>query len=1401
MSYHFYNWLRYWYPRSETLYLLEGGFLPDPQIQHWQVRNPKLVKFADISALQCLILLAEPGVGKSTELEKYAKLYNANEALYFDFGSQDIDKLFETGQFKAWAENDCRLHLFLDSLDESSNKVPRTAKNLLTELKRQVEAHPDALQRLFLRISCRQTDWSDFLEKGLEQLFGQITVYYLAPLTRENVIQAVQIKGYDDKSFMNGLYQKRLVTLACKPITLNFLLNTFRDGAFPSTQIELYQRGCLLLCEEMENRSVKTFEETADAIERFKIASQLAVLTIFSGCRLIWRGIDKGNVLTGNGISTIREIIVASAKVDNPYLSEGKIKDVLKSSLFIEGEAGYSRWAHQSYAEFLAANCLVEADLELAQIMSLITLEDGYVAPQLYQTAVWLGLMRSDVFLEVVKTDPQIFLNSELQFISPENRAILAKNLLALYDKKLIPQPNWDERFHYDKLAHPALATQLLPYITNTSKNFTVRDVAIHIAEACQLLQVQIELARLAINPTENVLLREYAALTVIRLEDRSACHHLKPLLNQNLNNLKFARLKGYGLQANWADNLTAQELFVFLDSLDKKELELVCQNFLFTNPLQKLKIEDLPIALDWCQRQKGNKLRAISYELYSFRDAIMLMSCEHLEQPNILPKFCQATIKRFYEYEGLNSTDMYDRPQPSPLGDGLEKRQKVFGFFAPILSIPANNPLILPYAQSPLLQLVDILWLLKYLESVQEVALREAIIRLIKYIFGPRPKTFEVFDALFYAKDIIPDFQEYFEIGLNSPMAQQQKRDYAQTNQQTSIKSLPTAEKIRTDLENIESGKLEAWMKLCQKLVSQPNSRYNPNLELALHELPVWGIAVEYQARIVEAAKKFTLTEDEGLNEWLGTFDHPFWAISGYIALAIILQEEPKFFAKLEANIWGKWIGTVVSLHRSGSAKSLEIQEQITKEAYQKIPSEFLKVFFAFADAYNNLNHSADFYKLTLIWDAQIAGLLLKKVQEPDLNDYNLANILELLFTYKVEGATDFAASLISPNLLQTKTGRERGLIAASQLLSNGHDIRWTNIWLAIQQDEEFGRTLISRVANRVDFRNPLVNLAFKEAELAELYRWLVKQYPHATDLEHFGTSYIVMERDRITEYRNILIYQLVNLGTEQACEELKKLNEELPNLEFLQWQIISARSNMRRNSWYGASANQVFGLISNKIFRLVRNGEELLEVIMLLLKNLEKKLSTKKNPAARDIWDVARNTKGKVIAGKYYPVDENDFSDYVARYLEQELNEKGFVLNCHFDIVREPELRRSRARGTGLRTDIWIKAITINNFSLSKEINLIIEAKGCWNADLMTSMKTQLKKGYLEGNHVCHHGLYLVGWFNCDLWHSNDSRFEKANKFSDIYQLQSDLEQQAKILSDQEIFIQALVINAALI
>jgi predicted NACHT family NTPase len=488
-----YNWKRFWCPRTGNINLSDRGYLYDPDSEDGYIFNPDVVSFESIETVPCLVLLGEPGIGKTQTMKAERNAIDARveqeggQTLWLDLRSCGSDymlfrKLFESTEFDSWRNGTYRLHVFLDSLDECLLEIRKLATLLIDEFKK----YP--VERLCLRIACRTADLPNVLEEGLEELWGEDAagVYELAPLRRVDVIEAAKANGLNTDDFLHEIDQMEAVPLAIKPITLKFLLVTYkRTGKLLSTQKELYLEGCRLLCEETnESRrdAKRTGEFTAD--QRMAVAARIAAVTIFANRYAIWTDVDRGDVPDED--VSIRELCGGSESVNDDEIQVGvdTIREALDTTgLFSSRGPKRMGWAHQTYAEFLAAQYLVQRGMTLPQMMSLITHRDGKLVPQLYETAAWLACMVPEVFQEIMRLDPEVLLRSDVATADTKDRAALVKSLLILYDEEKSFDHDWAIRGQYQKLAHPGLAEQLRPYICDSAKNDVVRRVAINIAE------------------------------------------------------------------------------------------------------------------------------------------------------------------------------------------------------------------------------------------------------------------------------------------------------------------------------------------------------------------------------------------------------------------------------------------------------------------------------------------------------------------------------------------------------------------------------------------------------------------------------------------------------------------------------------------------------------------------------------------------------------------------------------------------------------------------------------------------------------------------------------------------------------------------------------------------------
>lgn len=118
-----YDWKRFWCPRTGNVNLSDGGYLSDPDAEWGHVFNPDVVPFASVAHEQCLVLLGEPGIGKTHSLKvefgSTESNIKAEGGLGFwmdlrSYGSEDrlVRNLFESPTFINWVYGEHVLHVF-----------------------------------------------------------------------------------------------------------------------------------------------------------------------------------------------------------------------------------------------------------------------------------------------------------------------------------------------------------------------------------------------------------------------------------------------------------------------------------------------------------------------------------------------------------------------------------------------------------------------------------------------------------------------------------------------------------------------------------------------------------------------------------------------------------------------------------------------------------------------------------------------------------------------------------------------------------------------------------------------------------------------------------------------------------------------------------------------------------------------------------------------------------------------------------------------------------------------------------------------------------------------------------------------------------------------------------------
>jgi len=121
------EWTRYWAARAAVVAHDEDDFVVAPTGPLGTAANPALVTLDDLAGSPCLILLGEPGLGKTTRIRQCTSSSGAGgeaENLNLVVNLADFNDVTELRSYvdseeriRAWEQGGQRLCLWLDSLD------------------------------------------------------------------------------------------------------------------------------------------------------------------------------------------------------------------------------------------------------------------------------------------------------------------------------------------------------------------------------------------------------------------------------------------------------------------------------------------------------------------------------------------------------------------------------------------------------------------------------------------------------------------------------------------------------------------------------------------------------------------------------------------------------------------------------------------------------------------------------------------------------------------------------------------------------------------------------------------------------------------------------------------------------------------------------------------------------------------------------------------------------------------------------------------------------------------------------------------------------------------------------------------------------------------------------------
>ncbi|NEP33166.1 MULTISPECIES: hypothetical protein [unclassified Moorena] len=259
----------------------------------------------------------------------------------------------------------------------------------------------------------------------------------------------------------------------------------------------------------------------------------------------------------------------------------------------------------------------------------------------------------------------------------------------------------------------------------------------------------------------------------------------------------------------------------------------------------------------------------------------------------------------------------------------------------------------------------------------------------------------------------------------------------------------------------------------------------------------------------------------------------------------------------------------------------------ELVKIVYSKARDQVCKTLDILIDQENQQFDSISRIRIfKKCWDKHLSDFILEKAQNKSIKPNCMGDLLEELIKHSSneskEKAREYLQTLSSLPLPLKKDERDRVMIALTLLFRYPTADRWSSIWSILEQEPNLGRDLIESVAYRYYSFPGHLELNLNEKQLADLYMWLVRQYPYHEDPDHSnGVRYNVSPRDKVARLRDDILRQLENFGTPQACDQLERIFGKFPELRWLKQRLISARDTMRRKTWNALEPKDVIKTI----------------------------------------------------------------------------------------------------------------------------------------------------------------------------------------------------------------------------
>jgi hypothetical protein len=416
-----------------------------------RVENNQSLIFADVLEIPNIVLLGEPGAGKS---------------YLFKHASKHEDGQYITARnFVIYADESCtNKSVYIDALDEKRSRTDQP--DSISEIIR----HIKQIKPTKVRLSCRVADWLGETDldvfKPYFEANGGYCVVVLEALSEQEIDRILTGKNIDDpREFREQAHSKGVSSMLTNPQNLIMLADTVKNGQWPKSKKELYENATALLLTE-RNDAHKRKPLAGYTVTQLKDAAGAACAALL--------------IADVEGISLSKD---SHSYAEIPYQDSETVLAALTKQAFVSTAQEQVSYSHRTIAEYLAACWLIKSirgGLPVSRVCSWLCV-DGYPALELRGLYAWLVQLLPEYADALMAGDPYgVLVLGDVSCLSLSGRKSLLNALVKLSEKDpWFRAQDWTNE-PLGALSVPDMADEFKAILAREPRQFHLRSVVLN---------------------------------------------------------------------------------------------------------------------------------------------------------------------------------------------------------------------------------------------------------------------------------------------------------------------------------------------------------------------------------------------------------------------------------------------------------------------------------------------------------------------------------------------------------------------------------------------------------------------------------------------------------------------------------------------------------------------------------------------------------------------------------------------------------------------------------------------------------------------------------------------------------------------------------------------------------